>query len=79
MAYCLKNHVNVEFELFNVVSFDYLFVILKVTCLVTLFDRKLQVAKLKLFWYELLSPQNIAFEFLINFCSIESDLSGNTV
>ena len=42
---CLKMTQNVAFEFFNFGIFHQFFVLLKVTCLVTLFDRKLQVFK----------------------------------
>ena len=45
IAHCLKSTQNVAFESFNFVHFPPFFVLLKLTCLVTLFDRKLQVFK----------------------------------
>ena len=44
-AYYLKITQNVEFEFWHFGIFSPIFVLLKVTCLVTLFDRKLQVKK----------------------------------
>ena len=40
-SHCLKITQNVAFECFNFGIFRTIFVLLKVTCLVTLFDRKL--------------------------------------
>ena len=42
IAHCLKITQNVAIEFWN---FPPIFVLLKLTCLVTLFDRKLQVFK----------------------------------
>ena len=55
---CLKITENCSFEFLN---FRPIFVILKSTYLVTLFNRKLQFAKLIIFgiFYELLSTQNV--------------------
>ena len=44
-AQCLKITQNVAFEFFEFWHFPPIFVLLKLTCLVTLFDRKLQVFK----------------------------------
>ena len=60
-AQCLKVTQNVAFE-FSILAFSTNFVLLKVTCLVTLFDRKLQVfQKLIIFgiFNERLSTQNV--------------------
>ena len=45
LAHCLKITQNVAFELFGFWRFPPSFVRLKVTCLVTLYDRKLDVFK----------------------------------
>ena len=64
-AQCLKITQNVAFELFQFWHFPPIFVLLKLTCLVTLFDRKLQVfknsPKLTVFgiFNELLSTQDV--------------------
>ena len=58
--HCLKITQNVAFEFWH---FPPIFVLLKVTCLVTLFDRKLQVCKNLLNWPFL--------AFLINFCPLK--------
>ena len=61
-AHCLKITQNVAFEFWH---FPPIFVLLKLTCLVTLFDRKLQVFKNSSNWTilgifnELLSTQNV--------------------
>ena len=47
LAHCLKTAQNVAFEFWY---FPPIFVLLKLTCLVTLFDRKLQVFKISLKW-----------------------------
>ena len=44
-SHCLKITQNVSFEFFNFGNFSPIFVLLKLTCLVTLFDRKLQIFK----------------------------------
>ena len=62
---CLKMTENVAFLIFQFWHFPLIFVLLKMTCLVTLFDRKLQVfknsPKLTIFgiFNELLSTQNV--------------------
>ena len=56
--HCLKITQNVAFEFLKVWHFPPIFVILKLTCLVTLFDRKLQVFKN--------SPKWTIFGILIN-------------
>ena len=43
--HCLKIAQNVSFEIFELWHFCPIFVLLKLTCLVTLFDRKLHVLK----------------------------------
>ena len=66
-THCLKITQKVAFEFWH---FPPIFVQLKLTCLVTLFDRKLQVFKNSPKWNffdifnQLLSAQNVAFEFL---------------
>ena len=73
---CLKITQNVEFEFLNFGIFHQLFVLLKLTCLVTLFDRKLQVfrnsPKLAIFaiFHELLFTQNVNVV-----CNVEFDFS----
>ena len=44
-SHCLKITQNVAFEFLEFWNFPPFFVLLKLTCLVTLFDRKLQVVK----------------------------------
>ena len=62
MSQCLKITQNVAFECWH---FPLIFVLLKLTCLVTLFDRKLQVFKSSPKWTilgifnQLLSTQNV--------------------
>ena len=62
VAHCLKIIQNVAFEFWH---FPPIFVLLKLTCLVTLFDRKLQVFKNSPKWTifgifnQLLSTQNV--------------------
>ena len=71
-AYCIKTQClkiiqNVAFKFFNLGAFQFspIFVLLKTTCLVTLFDHKLLVfgkpTKLTIFgiFYQLLSTQNV--------------------
>ena len=64
-SHCLKITENVAFEIFEFWHFPTFFVLLKVICLVTLFDRKLQVfknsPKLTIFgiFNELLATQNV--------------------
>ena len=52
---------NVAFEFFNFWRFPPIFVLLKMTCLVTLFDRKLQV-------FQKLAKMDYFLAFLMNFC-----------
>ena len=62
--HCLKFTQNVAFEFLKFWHFPPIFVLLKLTCLVTLFDRKLQtfkkLAKIDHFW-----------AFLMNFCPLK--------
>ena len=60
---CLKITQNVAFEFNEFWHFPPIFVMLKLTCLVTLFDRKLQFLK---------KPRQNGkfFAFLINFCPL---------
>ena len=55
-AHCLKITKNVAFKIFDILAFQPIFVLLKLTCLVTLFDCKL-IPKLAIFgiFNELLS------------------------
>ena len=61
-THCFKITQNVEFEFWH---FPPIFVLLKLTCLVTMFDRKLQVFKNSPKWNifgifnQLLSTQNV--------------------
>ena len=72
---CLKTTQNVAFLILHFWHFPPIFVILKMTCLVTLFDRKLQVLKN--------SPKLTIFGFLMNFCplhfarNVECDFLGD--
>ena len=59
-AHCLKITQNVAFEFLTFWHFPPIFGLLKLTCLVTLFDRKLQVFK-----------NSPILEFLINFCPLK--------
>ena len=65
MPHCLKVTQNVAFEVLAFWHFPPIFDLLKLTCLVTLFDRKLQVFKNSLNWTIfdifnlLLSTQNV--------------------
>ena len=65
-THCLKITKNVSFEFFEFWHFPLIFVLLTVTCLVTLLNRKFQAfknsPKLTIFgiFYELLSTQNLA-------------------
>ena len=63
-THCLKMTQIVAFEFWH---FPPIFVLLKVTCLVTLYDQK----SLKMIFWIL--------AFFTNFCPIKTDLSGNTV
>ena len=45
-----ENHPKCRIRIFNFKSFSPIFVLLKLTCLVTLFDRKFQVLKTQLFF-----------------------------
>ena len=63
-ARCLKITQNVAFEFW---PFSSIFVLLKLTCLVTLFDRKLQVFKNSPKW-------TFCFAFLISFCPLKMSL-----
>ena len=82
VAHCLKITQNVAFKIFSFVTFHQFFVLLKLTCLVTLFDGKLQVfktsPKLAIFgiFNELLATQNVnvarftrkeEWDFFLNF------------
>ena len=64
-SHCLKITENVAFEFLTIWHFPPIFVLLKLTCLVTLFDRKLQVFKNSPKWTilgifnKLLSTQNV--------------------
>ena len=60
---CLKITQNVAFEFFEFWHFPPIFVLLKLNCLVPLFDRKLQVIKN--------SPKWTILAFLIKFCSLK--------
>ena len=66
MTRCLKITWNVTFEFFQFWHFPPIFVLWKLPCLVTLFDRKLQVLKNSPKWTifgilnSLLSTQNVA-------------------
>ena len=65
LAQCLKITQNVAFRIFQFWHFPPIFVLLKVTCLITLFDSKLQVFKNSPKWIifgifnELLSTQHV--------------------
>ena len=48
ITHCLKITQNVAFEYWH---FPPIFVLLKLTCLVTLFDRKQKLAKIDHFWH----------------------------
>ena len=65
LSQCLKIPQNVAFEIFDFWHFSSIFVLLKLTCLETLFDRKLPVfknsPKMTIFgiFKQLLSTQNV--------------------
>ena len=63
IAHCLKINQNIAFEFWEFCHFQPIFVLLKLTCLVTMVDRKLQVFK---------NSPNLPFlAFLINFCPLK--------
>ena len=63
-SHCLKITQNVALDFFLILAFSTFFVLLKLTCLVTLFDRKLQGF--------LKTRQNGSFlAFFISFCPLK--------
>ena len=63
IAHCLKITQNVAFDFFKFWRFPPIFVLLKLTCLVTLFDHKFKGFKN--------SPKWSILAFLINFCPLK--------